>query len=110
VEALEVEALGVEALEAAGVVNSNVGVHVPHHALASSGDAQCVDAPRLEQTFAGMELVALGLLEYAACVRNQQSEDRQSETSLRAPWWLDPNGYVDRTGDTLALLGLCTIA
>ena len=60
----------------------------------------CANARRLEQTSAGMQLVALGLLESAAGGKNQPSK-----TCSRAPGWHGPNGCVGCTGDTLALPG-----
>lgn len=89
-----------EALGAAGALDSAVGVHVSRHSLEDSYDAPCADARRLEQTSAGMQLVALGLLEYAAGGKNQPSK-----TCSRAPGWHGPNDCVGCTGDTLALPG-----
>jgi hypothetical protein len=73
---------GVRALVEVEALEEAVGVHVSRPAFQGSCDAPCVDAHRLEQTPAGIDLVALGLLEFAACVKNQQSK-----TSLWAPWW-----------------------
>lgn len=90
-----------EALEAAAGLDSAVGAHVTRHSLeVDSYDAPWADARRLEQTSAGTQLVALGLLESAAGGKNQPSK-----TCSRAPGWHGPNGCVGCTGDTLALPG-----
>ena len=90
-----------EALEAAADLDSAVGAHVTRHSLeVDSYDAPWADARRLEQTSAGTQLVALGLLESVAGGKNQPSK-----TCSRAPGWHGPNGCVGCTGDTLALPG-----
>ena len=97
----EAEDPEVEVLEAAVVGRDlTAGGRVLRHSQMCRHVVPCANARRLEQTSAGMQLVALGLLESAAGGKNQPSK-----TCSRAPGWHGPNGCVGCTGDTLALPG-----